>query len=209
MLKLIAVETSDVVGSTSMPADNLKLAMVTLKKYLNSVQQEQDTVVEFFRGDAFQIMYPNALYSLRNLLLVKLHMYHSLDFPVYITQSLALGYVDKPVITLNDRMDEVFINSGRQLDNVNKCELGIFMTQFTTASYLCLSFFNRILQGLSTRQAEVLYWYIKLDYPEHKKIASILDMSRQNVNTHLLRANADLIKSFITYFENTTKEHQK
>jgi hypothetical protein len=32
-------------------------------------------------------------------------------------------------------------------------------------------------------------------------------MSRQNVNTHLLRGNADLVKSFIRYFERSIKEH--
>lgn len=206
MTQLIAVETSDVVGSTNMSKDQLTLAMTTLKSCLANIQTHAKSVVEFYRGDAFQVMYPQADTSLRNLLLVKLYMLYTLDVPVNITQSLALGKVKGPVTTLHDQMDEVFIHSGRKLESVNKGELGIYMGSFTAASYLSLAFFNRILQGLSAKQALVLYWYIKYDFPEHKKIANLLDMSRQNVNAHLLRGNADLVKKFILYFELSVKE---
>ena len=206
MAKLIAVETSDIVGSTSMSTEQLMLAMAALKQCLAAIQNEQNTIIEFYRGDAFQIMYPNAILSLRNLLLVKLYMRSHLDFAVNITQSLALGYIESPVTSLHDRMDAVFVTSGRQLEKVNKSEIGIHADVFDTAFYLSLAFLNRILLGLSAKQALVLYWYIKRDFPEHKKIAALLDMSRQNVNTHLLRGNADLIKRFIVYFENTIKE---
>ena len=206
MTILIAVETSDLVGSTAMSASQLTNAMSTLKSCLADIQKEQASIVEFYRGDAFQVMYPNAIFSLRKVLLVKLYMLCQLDFPVKITQSLALGSVEKPINSLHDQMDEVFIQSGRKLENTNKGELGIYSATFTPAFYLSLAFLNRVLDGLSSKQALVLYWYIKDDFPEHKKIASLLNMSRQNVNAHLLRGNADLIKHFIRHFESTVKE---
>jgi len=206
MKNLIAVETSDLVGSTSIPADQLALTMASLKKCLGNIQTEQDSLIEFYRGDAFQIMYPNAVSSLRSSLLLKLFMLSTLNVPVNITQSLALGFISTPVTSLHDRMDDVFVQSGRKLDSVNSAELGVYVESFNRASYLSLAFLNRILAGLSAKQALVIYWYIKHDFPEQKKIASLLDMSRQNVNAHLLRGNADLIKQFIYYFEDNVKE---
>jgi predicted DNA-binding protein YlxM (UPF0122 family) len=151
-------------------------------------------------------MYPNAVSSLRSSLLLKLFMLSTLNVPVNITQSLALGFISTPVTSLHDRMDDVFVQSGRKLDSVNSAELGVYVESFNRASYLSLAFLNRILTGLSAKQALVIYWYIKHDFPEQKKIASLLDMSRQNVNAHLLRGNADLIKQFIYYFEDNVKE---
>lgn len=206
MYKLVGVETSDIVGSTAMSSEQLKLTMSVLKSYLANQQGELATVIEFYRGDAFQIMYPNAIFSFRHLLLTKLYMLSHLAFPVYITQSLALGQIDAPVSTLNDRMDSVFVHSGRQLSHVSKADIGLTMRVFSEASCLTLAFFNRIVQGLSGKQAEVLYWFIKHDFPEQKKIAALLGMTRQNVNTHLLRGNADLIKRFIMHIEACAKE---
>lgn len=205
MPKLIAVETSDIVGSTKLSTKQLAEAIGALKRCIAERQMDKGLVVEFYRGDAFQIMYPDASSSFKDLLLVKLYMLSQLDFPVKITQSLALGNVTIPVSTLHDRMDEVFINSGRQLDHVNKGEIGIFTDRFVEADHLALAFLNRILDGLSAKQALVLFWYIKNEFPEHKKIAAQLKMTRQNVNTHLRRGNADLIKGFIGHFENIVR----
>jgi len=210
MLSLIAVETSDIVGSTKLSRPELNTAITALKSCIAGISHESnDIVAEFYRGDAFQIMYPNAVSSFKNLLIIKLYMLSHLDFTVKITQSLALGSVSLPVKSLNDRMDDVFINSGRQLDILDKGEIGISINSFAGADMLALSFLNRLIEGLSAKQALVLYWYIKDNYPEHKKIAAKLKMTRQNVNTHLLRGNADLIRGFINHFETVVKGEQK
>jgi hypothetical protein len=208
MSNLIAVETSDIVGSTKLSTNQLSLAIKTLRSYIEERQLTKGLIAEFYRGDAYQIMYPNATHSLKNLLLLKLYMLSQLDFTVKITQSLAIGYVPVPVSSLHDRMDEVFVKSGRQLEQVNKGEIGISLDAFVDADYLALGFLNRILEGLSAKQASVLFWYIKGEFPEHKKIACQLNMTRQNVNTHLKRGNADLIRGFICHFENIVQgEH--
>jgi hypothetical protein len=208
MPSLIAVETSDIVGSTKLSTKQLGLTIVALKTCIAELKINNGLLAEFYRGDAFQIMHPNAVLSLRNLLLIKLYMLSQLDFTVKITQSLAIGYVSVPVLSLHDRMDEVFVNSGRQLEQVESGEIGIYIDNFVAGDHLALAFLNRVLDGLSAKQALVLYWYIKNNFPEHKKIAAQLNMTRQNVNTHLLRGNADLIKRFISHFEKIVKgEH--
>lgn len=201
MSKLIAVETSDIVGSTKLSPKNLSAAISALRAFVSETQVDNGLVVEFYRGDAFQIMYPDPISSFKNLLLLKLYMLSHLGFAVKITQSLAIGNVSLPVSSLNDRMDDVFIASGRNLENINKGEIGIFAQSFTNSDYLSLAFLNRIIDGLSNKQALVLYWYIRTGYPEQKKIATQLKMTRQNVNTHLKRGNSDLIKHFISHFE--------
>lgn len=209
MPSLIAVETSDIVGSTKLSTKQLGLTIVALKTCIAELKINNGLLAEFYRGDAFQIMHPNAVLSLRNLLLIKLYMLSQLDFTVKITQSLAIGYVSVPVLSLHDRMDEVFVNSGRQLEQVESGEIGIYIDNFVAGDHLALAFLNRVLDGLSAKQALVLYWYIKNNFPEHKKIAAQLNMTRQNVNTHLLRGNADLIKRFISHFEKIVKgEHE-
>ena len=205
MPSLIAVETSDIVGSTKLSTKQLGQTIVALKTCIAELKINNGLLAEFYRGDAFQLMHPNAVLSLRNLLLVKLYMLSQLDFTVKITQSLAIGYVSVPVLSLHDRMDEVFVNSGRQLEQVESGEIGIYIDNFVAGDHLALAFLNRILDGLSAKQALVLYWYIKNNFPEHKKIAVQLNMTRQNVNTHLLRGNADLIKGFISHFEKIVK----
>lgn len=202
MSKIIAVETSDIVGSTKLSSKHLASAIGALKAFVTDAQHASGLVAEFYRGDAFQIMYPDAISSFRNLLLLKLYMLSQLDYAVKITQSLAIGSVEFPVSSLNDRMDGVFISSGRNLENINKGEIGVCANSFAASDYLALAFLNRIIDGLSNKQALVLYWYIRADYPEQKKIATQLNMTRQNVNTHLKRGNSDLIKRFICHFEN-------
>lgn len=209
MSKLIAVETSDIVGSTKLSAKQLSDAINALRKFVYETQLSTGLVAEFYRGDAFQIMYPNASSSFKNLLLLKLFMLSQLDFSVKISQSLAIGDISIPISSLHDRMDEVFIVSGRKLASVNKGDIGIQANSFVEGDYIALAFLNRIIEGLSAKQALVLYWYIKADFPEQKKIATQLNMTRQNVNAHLRRGHSDLIKRFICHFEKTVNGEQQ
>ena len=65
---------------------------------------------------------------------------------------------------------------------------------------LLMEFANRLLSGITAKQAQILYWWILLGFPEHKVIADQLSVSRQNINTHLLRSNADLFKKLLLNF---------
>ena len=97
-------------------------------------------------------------------------------------------------------MDKVFIHSGRQLDAQEKGEIAFAKHYVNQDFVLASKFLNRMLSQLTTKQAEVLYWYIKLDFPDQQSIANKLNMTRQNVNSHLLRANTDLIRIYINHF---------
>ncbi len=206
MTIFVAVETSDIVGSTLLTSEQLSHVMKGLREYLDKYQQDKNAIVEFYRGDAYQILYKNPVNSFRKLLLIKLYLLSHFDLPVLVTQSLAIGGIPAPVTQLNDRMDKVFIASGRQLETLSSAQIGVDPEYFSSAFTLATQFFNRMLEGMSAKQALVVYWYINDNFPEQKKIAERLDMTRQNVNTHLLRANIDLIRHYLEYFETTVKE---
>ncbi len=206
MKYFIAVETSDIVGSTKLKEEQLKLVMQNLQNRLSNKSAGTSTFVEFYRGDAYQLTHKNAKHSLRYAFLTKLFLLSQFDQPIKINQSLALGSIDIDddlFITgkLHSRMDPVFIESGRQLDGLSKGALVVHPKYFDSCFSLTTQFFNRIVGNLSSKQALVLFTYIQDGYPEQKKIAEQLNMTRQNVNTHLIRANADLIKAYIDYFE--------
>lgn len=204
MNTVIAVETSDLVGSTKLQADHLASVMKVLTQHLSRMQKTHKTIYEFYRGDGFQIMYPNIKDALRLSLSTKLFLMFEPSKTVHVTQSLACSEAKLPITTLNNRMDEAFVLSGRQLDKMSKGELSIHHFNSEASKKLMVDFFNRNINAISAKQAEVLYWYIQDDFPEHKHIASRLNMTRQNVNAQLKRTNADLIKRFILLFEQNT-----
>jgi len=58
-------------------------------------------------------------------------------------------------------------------------------------------FLHHLLDGLTEKQAEVLYYYIDFDFPEQQSIADYMNMTRQNITTHLKRSGAELVKAYL------------
>lgn len=198
---LIAVETGDLVGSTSLSSEQLAKALLALKTNFAEITANQHGKAELFRGDAYQIVYSCPQYSLKYAVLTKLFLMSQLDIKVSVSQSIAIDFVDTEIIKPNESMHSVLVASGRQLDKGHKGEI-ILSSHLVTADFLLANaFLNRLIAGLTQKQAQALYWYIRLDYPEQQRIAEALKMTRQNVNTHLNRASADLVKSYLNQFE--------
>lgn len=199
MKTLVAVETSDLVKSTKLSHTALKEALDCIKQHHDEYLTRYDLegISEYFRGDAYQVLYTKLDKAFMTLLLTKLALSFMLPARIGITQCLAIDYVDSKLESLSDNMQKPFVLSGRGLDSLSNGDIGI-LGDFANEQILLLTdFLNRILKKISAKQAEILYWYIKLDFPEQKVIAQRLNMTRQNVNTHLIRANADLIKRYI------------
>jgi len=206
MRTLLAVETSDIVGSTKLTHVQLSSAIALLKNTHAELLSNAGGSVEYFRGDAFQVIYKAARTALKLALLLHLQLRFQLETPIFITQSIYVGesnYTHNASSTqdISLKMDTPFIESGRQLDKMQKGELSLGASFLSKDFTLCAAFFNRILKSLSIKQSEVLYWYILLNFPEQKVVADKLNMTRQNVNTHLIRANADLVKRFLSQYD--------
>lgn len=212
MTSVVAVETSDLVNSTKMEHEQLKSTLNLIKSTHHDLLGES-RFAEYYRGDAFQILYVEADQALKRALLLKLKLAFGLSTPVQITQSIYLGDVsnisqfEDKSISIN--MEAPFIESGRQLDCMQKGELCISASFLSAEFTLANAFFNRVVKALSKKQCEVLYWYILLGFPEQKAVAEKLNMTRQNVNTHLIRSHSDLIKQFLFHYSANVAAHSK
>lgn len=205
----VAVETSDLVGSTKM-SEALRLeALKGVKACLAHLLAEQLGQYEVFRGDAYQVLYLQPALALKHALLTKLYLYSSLPERVEVTQSLAIGDTSKTLLTLGENMEPVFIASGRQLETLPSGFLAYAVNSVSEDFQLALACMNRLLQLLTRKQAEMLYWSILLEFPEQKIIAQRLKVSRQNVNTHLIRAHADLFKAILIQYKHNISELTK
>jgi predicted DNA-binding protein YlxM (UPF0122 family) len=203
---LVAIETSDLVGSTKLSEDQNAAILSGLKYLFSALNNNQHGRAEFYRGDGFQVMYTSPQLAIKYLLLTKLYLRSQLPFVVELTQSLAVGELEQSQGPLSEKMAEVFIQSGRQLDSQAKGEIAVHPSPLGEDFVLATDFLNRIVQQLTTKQADAVYWYIKLDFPDQQTVADKLKMTRQNIATHLQRANADLIRAYINRFSKKIQE---
>ncbi|MFW8589718.1 hypothetical protein ACOI22_02835 [Glaciecola sp. 2405UD65-10] len=197
---LIAVETSDIVASTKLSKALRSEAVASIKDCYSKALVNQYDQFDFFRGDAYQVLYSQAQNSLKQSLLTKLFLMSMLPQEISVTQSIALGHTSNIETNLGENMDDVFVISGRTLDTLKSGYLNINYSELSADFSLLMEFANRLLSGITAKQAQILYWWILLGFPEHKVIADQLSVSRQNINTHLLRSNADLFKKLLLNF---------
>ncbi len=206
----IAVETGDLVHSTDMSQAKYTQAIMLLKAELNKQSETLQTSFEIFRGDAFQVLYKHPTDAMRASLMTKLWLLFAIDgSPIEITQAIAFGHQDISSQRISENMGNVFIASGRLLDQVKRRHIAISHWQNQNAIDLIQSYLNHHLTGLTQKQAEVLYYYLQENFPEQQLIADILDITRQNVAAHLKRGGADLLKQTIEFFANASEDATK
>lgn len=208
-MNTVAVETSDIVGSTKLESSLLKNVMHALNSQLEQFKSDYNVHFEFYRGDGFQILYPDIQNAFRLSLSLKLSMLFRCPKKIHITQSLAFDAAQLPITSLHNRMDRVFITSGRLLEKTAKGHLNTNLSQISESQRLLLDWFNQNIKSISAKQAEILYWFVLDDFPEQKKIAGKLCMTRQNVNAQLKRVNANLIKRYILLIEKQLLERSR
>ncbi len=198
---MIAVLTGDLVNSTKMSKEIYSNIINELKELLNKANHKYDAIGEIYRGDEFQIQYPNPMYALKSTLLIKLalHLSKFSPKPIQCTLSLAYGsheiYDEKP----NTSSGPVFIKSGRGLDKAQRGDISLNFEQECDNSeiYLLTQFLNHLLNRLTKTQAELLYQYIESDFAEHKKIADITGTTRQNISNRLGNIGAFLVRDYM------------
>lgn len=203
---MIAVLTGDLVNSTKMANETYTDVINSLKESLQDAHIKYNAIGEIYRGDEFQIQYPEPIYALKSTLLIKLalHLSKFSPKPIQCTLSLAYGnhsvYDKKP----NTSSGPVFVESGRGLEKTQRGELSIHFAQTNNKSEIPLltQFLNHLLNRLTKTQAELLYTYIESDFAEHKKMADITGTTRQNISNRLGNIGAFLIKDYIEVINN-------
>lgn len=198
--KQYAVLTTDIVHSTQLNATDYSAVMTALEKLLKSHELKYECKFEIFRGDSFQVLYPNVIDAMKSTLSIRLFLQSGIDCPaVKLTQSLATGSIDKASTKLSSSLGEAFILSGRALDKASRGDLIVNISSNVGVNDLTIStlFLHHLLDGLTEKQAEVLYYYIDFDFPEQQSIADHMNMTRQNITAHLKRSGAELVKAYL------------
>jgi hypothetical protein len=210
--KQYAVLTADIVHSTKLNAKDYALVMKTLQKFLTSQAARYRCTFEIFRGDSFQVLYTNVIDAMNSVLLIRLYLQSGIECPaVRLTQSIAIGRVEQASSNLSSSLGEAFILSGRALDTSSRGSLVINFGSDLSSTDLTVStlFLRHMLNGLTEKQAEVLYYYINFDFPEQRRIADHMNMTRQNVATHLKRSGAELVRAYLESYRETFLGTQK
>jgi len=210
--KQYAVLTSDIVHSTKLEAKTYALVMKTLQKLLKSHEVRYQCKSEMFRGDSFQVLYTNINDAMKSVLSLRLYLQSGIECPsIKLTQSLAIGNVEQTSENLSISLGEAFILSGRSLDKATRGDLVLNFGSELWSTDLTVStlFLRHLLNALTEKQAEVLYYYIDFDFPEQKSIADHMNMTRQNVATHLKRSGAELVKAYLLGYSEACLGTQK
>lgn len=198
---MIAVLTGDLVNSTKMSGETYSAVIKSLEGYLREVDEKYNASGELYRGDEFQIQYPDPIHALKSTLLIKLALHLSTfsPKPIQCTLSLAYGshdiYADKP----NTSSGPVFIESGRGLEKTPRGELSLHLAQDYNDNEINLltQFLNHLLNRLTKTQAQLLYQYIDHNFAEHKKMADITGTTRQNISNRLGNIGAFLVRDYM------------
>jgi hypothetical protein len=204
--KQYGVLTADIVHSTKLEAEDYASVMQTLQKLLTSHASRYQCKFEIFRGDSFQILYTNIIDAMNSVLSIRLYLQSGIECPaIKLTQSIAIGRVEQASSSLSSSLGEAFILSGRALDNAARGDLVINFGNDLCSTDLSVStlFLHHLLTGLTEKQAEVLYYYIEFNFPEQQVIADHMDVTRQNVATHLKRSGAELVRAYLVSYRKT------
>ncbi|WP_286235418.1 hypothetical protein [Thalassotalea sediminis] len=197
---MIAVLTGDIVNSTKMPQQQYKNVIQSLQALLKQTEAQYQACGEIYRGDEFQIQYPNPFDAIKSSLLIKLALIsEDTKVPVQCTLSLAYGHYDIYAEKPNTSSGPVFVNSGRQLDKTNKGDLTVSFADKNQHDNIQLltQFLNHVLNRLTNTQAALLYQYIQSDFAEHKKLAEQTGTTRQNISNRLANIGAHLVRDYI------------
>jgi len=188
---MIAVLTGDIVNSTQLSSDEYAKTIAYLKELMSSSEQQYHSKGTIYRGDEFQIQYPNPVHALTATLLIKLGL-QSTSFtrkPILCTCSLAYGKAERYGNFPNTSSGPVYINSGRNLEKTSRGELSLQIGDKNSDLQLLTNVVNHQLNRLTKTQAQLLYQYIESDFAEHKTLAKITKTSRQlnGIGAHLVR----------------------
>lgn len=203
-----AVITADIVNYTGLSrADQLKL--------IDRVTQlAKEYMLEFYRGDSFQIYLKQPIDALKLLLQLRTAAkaidQSSMTPMADIRASIGIGEVETPLTSLSTATGEAFILSGRSFDSMIKSEQKLIIQSgqisIATALKLIASFVDYLLNHLTSKQAEVVFEL--LNDQTQTETAKKLKKSQATVNQHLQSAAWTEIEKLLDEYVQLTSQFQ-
>jgi len=198
---LQAVLTGDIVNSTL-------LNEAREKKLANSLREiYTDHKMEFFRGDSFQAYVKDPKQALRLALLSRTLAISLFKDDITVSDiriSIGLGTVHLPVRSLNTARGEAFILSGRSFDDISKSgqRLAIVLSQplANEGMQVIADYLNIIFEGMSSKQAEVIYELLKGEM--QKSVARKLKKTKSTIHQRMTAGRWPEIEKLLQRYEN-------
>lgn len=196
---LYTVISGDIVASQQVSSKKYDALLYVLEQNLQKIAQHYGGRFSVFRGDGFQCVLPDSQLGFRAALQLRLGLIsEQLDARL----SLSVGKIENYRADVKTATGEALTLSGRALDNMQQERLCFSRTQEISDSFLLnIRFVDHLIGRLTTKQAQVLYYYYWLDNNEHAAIASELNTSRTNVTKLLNAAHYHLINGFLAVAE--------
>jgi len=198
---LQAVLTGDIVNSTL-------LNEAREKKLANSLRDlYTDHKMEFFRGDSFQAYIKEPKHALRLALLSRtlaISIFKDDTTVSDIRISIGIGTVHIPVRSLNTARGEAFILSGRSFDDISKSgqRLAIVLSHplANEGMQVIADYLNIIFEGMSSKQAEVIYELLKGEM--QKSVARKLKKTKSTIHQRMTAGRWPEIEKLLQRYEN-------
>ncbi|RDV29179.1 hypothetical protein DXV75_01590 [Alteromonas aestuariivivens] len=203
---MIAVLTGDLVHSSKMSQPDFNRSVQAVETFIADCTDKYGAQGYGYRGDAFQLMFPEPQPALNAALQFKLALGAGvgLETPADCTLSLAYGEGTVSESGPRSALGEAYVCSGRNLDRAARGSIHVAICGGSgdeEMGLLC-EFLSHLLGRLTTSQKQLLHSYLESGFAEHRVLAQQLHTSRQNISQRLAAIGAELVRDFV-YLVNT------
>lgn len=208
-----AALTGDLVRSTELSVEALDIARATVADAVAEIDltfsRNGVSPVEFFRGDAWQVVLTDPAYALRTALTIRARLRAVADVDTRISIGVGpVDSVDRQRASLST--GEAFVLSGRKLDRMTSYfdltgdlpeAVGALQPWFTLTLQLC----GGLSRSWTRRQAEIVSRALIMRDATHEAIGQSLNpvIRKQSVTGVLEAAHWRLLSEALAVFEKT------
>jgi len=200
----IAVITGDLIKSQNIPQQEYDAMLYQLDQSLRFIAKRFNASFSIYRGDALQLQLQEPEQVCRAAIL----LYLQLKAANYeLRQSLAIGSLDNPRADIKTATGSAYTLSGRGLDAMGQQRLVLSLENkaIEEGFTLNIALIDILLQKMSQKQANALFYYLTAENNNHAELAIELITSRENVTKLLNLAHYRLIDRFVNYSQTTLK----
>ena len=202
-----AVMTGDIVNSTALSAEMEKSLFAAIQQAFSPY------LIEFYRGDSFQVYLEDPAISLRKALLCRaltISLTAAEEGPAVsdVRISIGLGAVDEPVRAPGMARGGPFLLSGRGLDEIQKTEQRLRVSSGNTIADIGLQamadHLDAIYRDLTPKQAEVIRFLLQGE--TQQEAAAQLSKSKSTVSQLVAAGSWAEIEKILQQFETLIKQ---
>lgn len=196
---MLAVITGDIAHSSKVPPDTMQQAHRQIEQVIADFQAVSECRGELYRGDALQIMVPKIQYA--PVICIGLIAALAVE-GLQVTLSLAIAPT-KSAERVALSQGPAFVMSGQGLEETPRGGWSVHSSdsELTARLSLASELMGFILSRLTSKQAEILYYWLTHERCEQQQIANAFSMTRQNVSLHWRKAAGPHILRYLQQVE--------